>query len=203
METDGNVAEAPKQRARRVAVIATAAASLVLIAFAAVYVDSRVKATEMEGLLAATTTSESIMLSFKDSYADLQTEYERQSEFCSEASCWDYVINEWRTAQKGEAQRHLIRLQEAFLDVEAVSPLPWHGDIATSRDAYLEHMDAWLDRLDYESTFEIADYSEGRSASLSNEISRTWVVAERRYRDVSIVLEPDYIAAQIDAIFSE
>lgn len=200
----GQVRRSAPFAGKRVAMIALLAVTFLAIIAGAVYADSRLKTAEMEQLLTKTEASEAIVRSFLSRLDDLQSEYEPRTTLCGQNSaCWNEVFADWRAAQKSTAREHLIQLQEAALDVEAISTLPWHGDLGSARDAYLEHMDAWLERIDYESTYEIDNYSESTYDSLSNEIARTWVVAERRFRDIAIWLTPDDIPGRVDSIFRD
>ena len=176
--------------------------AIVVVAVSAILVDSRIKATEMRQLLNATEASEAVMKSFMSREAALASEYDPRATLCGQANdCVDYVLAEWRSAEKTVAREHLVQLQEAVLDVEDVSGLPWHGDLTSAKDAYREHVEAWLDSLDYTSSYDFEDFSQSRADAISNEIARTWVVAERRFRDVAILLAPDDIPERIDEVF--
>ena len=200
----GQVAQPPTPSGRRTAAIFIAAFSILLLVLAAVYLDSRLKAAEMANLLSATQESELVMQELNSDMQSINDEYQPRAELCgSSEPCVFQVLDEWTAASSSMAKEYLIPLQESALNVEAVSPLPWHGDITSARDAYLDHVNAWLERVEYESAYEKGVSTESESASISNEISRTWTVAERRYRDVTILLAPDDIAVAVEAVFRD
>lgn len=190
-------------RGRPAIVLSALGLAIIVLAAVAVYADSRMKTTEMRQLLDATEASEAVMKSFMSRNSALSSEYDPRADLCGQDnSCLDYVLAEWRSAEKSAARDHLVQLQESALEVEDISGLPWHGDVTSAKDAYLEHVEAWLEDLDYTSTYDFEDFSQSRADSLSNEIARSWVVAERRFRDVTILLAPDDIPSRIEQIFS-
>lgn len=176
--------------------------AIIVLAAVAVYVDSRMKTAEMRQLIDATEASEAVMKSFMSKNSAVSSEYDPRAALCGQDNaCLDYVLAEWRSAEKSAAREHLVQLQESALEVEDISGLPWHGDVASARDAYLEHVEAWLEELEYTSTYDFEEFSQSRADSISNEIARSWVVAERRFRDVTILFAPDDIPSRIDDVF--
>lgn len=197
-----------RQRSRLPLVLGSVVAGVVLLAgavFALIYIDSRIKAAEMNNLISATAKAQGAISSYVNNYrwsvneealAEAQATSGREQEFYQEA--WRVFVYDTTDA----ARAHVVPLQMAILDVEAVSVLPWHTDIEAARQAYLDHADVWMKAVMQRTTHEeSAQRIYGPTENLDAEIDSTEVVAERRYEDVSILFAPKVISVRISGLF--
>lgn len=201
----------PSKRSRGplIAGIVAAVVVIVVVGLAAVglVVDSRIRANEMDQLLDATWSSEQALADYArdPQWEAINSELERVNQFKSlPQNMYDEAWATFIYGANGIATSHIGPMQSAALDVEGVSVLPWHRDIATARDAYLDHISTWLDAasLTAARTPEQKRFP-GLKENLDAQITSTWVTAERRYRDVSFLWMPAEIAQRIDVIFSD
>ena len=200
----------PTQRrlSRRPLVFVSVTAGAILLAgslLALIYIDSRVKAAEMNNLISATAKAQGAISSYVNDYrwsqteealAEAQSTSGREQEFYQEA--WRTFVYDTADA----ARAHVIPLQTAILDVEEVSVLPWHTDIEAARQAYLDHADVWMKAIKQRTTHEeSAQRIFGPTENFDAEIDSTGVIAERRYEDVSILFAPKVISVRISGLF--
>lgn len=168
-------------------------------------VDSRIRVSEMNQLLSAVEKTERVNLDYladpqwEELSTRLQASQSRQNQ--SDA----YYQRAWEDFVYGTvevAQSYISPMQESILDVEAVSTLPWHSDIAAARDAYSDHAEVWLEAMSRRASHTPSKQRiEGLNEGLAPEISSTFAIAERRFRDVSILWAPESITSRIEQIF--
>lgn len=91
-------------------------------------------------------------------------------------------------------------MQVAVLNVEEVSVLPWHSDIAAARDAYTEHADTWLQLI---SGLSAQALDGTQLAQLEAELLPTWVMVQRRFENVRILWIPEDVPERIQALFAD
>ena len=196
------------RRSRLPLVLGSVIAGVALVAsalFALIYIDSRIRAAEMDNLISATAKAQRAIELYVNDYrwseseealAEAQAITGREREFYQEA---------WRTfvyATSDAARAHVVPLQTAILDVEAVSVLPWHTDIEVARQAYLDHADVWMKAIMQRTTHEeSAQRIYGPTENFDAEIDSTEVVAERRFQDVSILFAPEVVSVRISGLF--
>lgn len=196
------------QRSRLPLVLGSVIAGVAVLAgavFALIYIDSRIRAAEMDNLISATAKAQRAIELYvndyrwsetEEAFAEAQATTGREREFYQEA---------WRTfvyATTDAARAHVVPLQTAMLDVESVSVLPWHTDIEVARQAYLDHADVWMKAIMQRTTHEESTQRiYGPTENFDAEIDSTEVVAERRFEDVSILFAPEVMSVRISGLF--
>lgn len=69
-------------------------------------------------------------------------------------------------------------LAVTYADMEQAAVLPWHGDLKTAQADYLEHIEAWRERM--QSVFEFGSRPEGDPPTRNTiDISSTWRIAQK------------------------
>lgn len=184
-------------------VAGTVALALVLIV-GAVWVDSRIRTNTMNELLDAVEAAEQINVDYIQDPRWAEQSERWQAARSLPGRPEQYYRDAWRTFVNdttSTAGEYVAPMQRAILDIEAVSPLPWHGDIAQARDAYLEHALVWQDVIDRRTKHTTNQQSVPNIfENLDANISRTWERAERRLRDISYPWMPREVALRIDQV---
>ena len=197
--------DGPKRRRGSMVVGVAAGCVALLMALIGVgaFVDSRIRVNEMNQLLAATQASEQVRSSF-ESDPELDTIVDKLSVLNGLSTLPPDLRAEARnrllTSLADVAQRHVGPMQVAVLDVEEVSVLPWHSDIAAARDAYSEHADTWLQLI---SGISAQALDETQLAQLETELLATRVRAQRSFDNVRILWVPGDVPERIQAVFAD
>jgi hypothetical protein len=101
------------------------------------------------------------------------------------------------------ATTYVAPVQDAILDVEEVSPLPWHSDIREAKEAYLEHALVWQEAIERRTKHTTQDQEvPGLAEGLDAEIRSTWVVAQRAMQRVSFLGMSENLERRIERLFS-
>lgn len=154
---------------KRLAIFNSKLVTSILIVFALYCVDSGLKVLELRNLLTVIEASEDTMeyanIGYKSALEGLSTNVDTSLSRIREVST--------------EAQNRLVIDQ---IEIEESFVLPWHGQISTFKEAYLEHVAAWLSF--YKQSAQADDLEKVRTEVLkASDISTTFRVAERRALD--------------------
>lgn len=186
-----------------VGVAAGCVALLMVLIGVGAFVDSRIRVNEMNQLLAVTQASEQVQRNF-ESDPELEVIVEKISVLNSLSTLPPEVRveaqNRLLRSLADVAQRHVGPMQVAVLNVEEVSVLPWHSDIAAARDAYTEHADTWLQLI---SGLSAQALDGTQLAQLEAELLPTWVMVQRRFENVRILWIPEDVPERIQALFAD
>lgn len=186
-----------------VGVAAGCVALLMVLIGVGAFVDSRIRVNEMNQLLAVTQASEQAQSNF-ESDPELEAIVEKFSVLNSLSTLPPEVRveaqNRLLTSLADVAKRHVGPMQVAVLNVEEVSVLPWHSDIAAARDAYTEHADTWLQLI---SGLSAQALDGTQLAQLETELLPTRVRAQRRFDNVRILWMPEDIPERVQALFAD
>lgn len=185
--------------------VVTSVALLAGVVFALIYLDSRIRAAEMDNLISATAKAQRAIELYVNDYRWSETEEALAEAKATTGREQEFYQEAWRTFvydTADAARTHVVPLQKAILDVEAVSVLPWHTDIEVARQAYLDHADVWMKAIMQRTTHEeSAQRIYGPTENFDAEIDSTEVVAERRFQDVSILFAPEVISVRLSGLF--
>ena len=184
----------------------TAGALLILgsIVAAAVVFDSRILVNEMNALLEATETFSQVVDDFDDDprWIDFTEQLEvRRGHFG--LTLEDRIWTEYIADVSQAAEEYLRPAQSAILDIEAVSSLPWHSDIAAAREAYLDYAHVQLQKISGRAALTPAIKSIDPPDFLVAQMVTTYVIAERRYCDVWIFRASPDLRTRIAEVFKE
>ena len=114
---------------------------LVITGFGIVAGDWASRNSEMNSLVTRIEASESAMQQTQDELAAIFAEYEEPPALTTQEKV------EFTDKLKAAAAAGEQRVAEAGQGVRGVVVMPWHGNIAAGKQAYVEHNQAWQDYL--------------------------------------------------------
>ena len=199
----------PSKNYRPKWIIATVSVAVVVVAIvSAVLIDSRIKQSETLELLAAAEQAESTDISMRSDprWEDMQAERAAGVDLCvksPEPSCYEEVWARQIGGVNSIVLEYIPQMQRDILDVEGVSTLPWHGDIRTAQDAYLDAANVMLDNLKWAANLSPATKAPDWD-QFDADLSTTFVIAKRRFIEIKFVpAGPQDVQEAIDRVFTD
>lgn len=195
-------------RSRRKWIIALVSVGVAVVAVvSAILIDSRIKQSETLELLAAVEQAESNLLQWSSDprWDEIVAIQRKSSAACRNRgtqSCFDNAWADFVNGVNSIALDYIPQVQRDMLDVEGVTTLPWHGDVRTAQDAYLDNANVGLDLLKWHAnlspTTKTPDWDQ-----FNSDLSTTYEIAKRRFIEIKFVpAGPQDVQDAIDRVFA-
>lgn len=189
MQSPELTADAGRSGSRRRVVAVVAAVFLVVV----VAGDWLVRNIEMDRIVTATGETEEVMELWIADRTAMFAEFERLQ------SPTQTRIDAWVTQFERTAAWRYGQLRDHEAELADVNALPWHRSVATAKSRMLDHTAAWGAALRAIGEDAVA-YDDPVAGA---EISSTFRIAERAYRDAVPTLPLFDLRARVDDIFDE
>ncbi len=182
----------------RVSIVAMGVAVVIAAGAVLWFGDQWVRSQGLNSLLSTVEKTETEMVSFKLTTADATEKFRDQIRRVDPDSAKSQVMSDFRQAGGGLA----TELKVLKFEWENITVLPWHFDLASFKDQYSDHLNAWISSGEHYASVNDFDTLAGPNPNTSD-ISATFRIAGDTARNLSLPMFAPDAGKRIVTIFRD